>query len=198
MVKNKNNQTTSTKCQYQAAASKPKCWFLVKTQVDRMSVKGKSIVLKVGIVIKCLTKQNNKNNAPTVTWNPWNPVVTKNELPYTFSFHVKVIPYLYSTHWQNKNVTPNIIVTTKCLAKFSWPVKFDAFKIAWCAKVIVTPEVNNNKVLIKGNPIISKGWILNGGQTQPKAIDGDKLKWKKPQKNAKKNITSETINNAIP
>jgi len=32
----------------------------------------------------------------------------------------------------------------------------------------------------------------------PIAIDGDRLKWKKPQKNAKKNITSDTINKAIP
>lgn len=37
-----------------------------------------------------------------------------------------------------------------------------------------------------------------GGQTQPIATAGDKLTWKNAQKNAKKNITSETINNAIP
>jgi len=40
--------------------------------------------------------------------------------------------------------------------------------------------------------------MLFGGHTVPIAIEGDKLKWKKPQKKAKKNITSETINNAIP
>ena len=32
----------------------------------------------------------------------------------------------------------------------------------------------------------------------PTEIDGAKLRWKKAQKNAKKNITSETINKAIP
>ena len=42
------------------------------------------------------------------------------------------------------------------------------------------------------------GWILLGGQTQPNAIEGDKLKWKNAQKKAKKNIISDTINKAIP
>jgi len=37
-----------------------------------------------------------------------------------------------------------------------------------------------------------------GGHTQPIATEGDKLAWKKAQKKAKKNITSETINNPIP
>ncbi len=68
----------------------------------------------------------------------------------------------------------------------------------WCANVIVTPEDKSNSVLTSGNPQISKGWIDLGGQIQPIAIDGDKLKWKKLQKKAKKNKTSETINNAIP
>jgi hypothetical protein len=70
--------------------------------------------------------------------------------------------------------------------------------MAWCAIVIVTPELSNKSVLTNGRPQISIGWIPLGGQTVPIAIEGDKLKWKNPQKNAKKNITSETINNAIP
>jgi hypothetical protein len=37
-----------------------------------------------------------------------------------------------------------------------------------------------------------------GGQTQPIPIDGDNVQWKKAQKKLKKNITSETINKAIP
>ena len=37
-----------------------------------------------------------------------------------------------------------------------------------------------------------------GGQTQPILIAGLRLQWKKPQKNEKKNITSEAINNIIP
>ena len=63
---------------------------------------------------------------------------------------------------------------------------------------MVTPEDNNKIVFIKGNPQTSNGWILFGGQTQPIAIAGDKLTWKNAQKNAKKNMTSETMNNAIP
>jgi hypothetical protein len=51
-----------------------------------------------------------------------------------------------------------------------------AFNIAWCANVIVTPDDNNSKVLTKGNPQISRGWIPLGGQTQPIKIDGAKLK----------------------
>ena len=53
-------------------------------------------------------------------------------------------------------------------------------------------------MLVKGNSQISSAWILLGGQTQPMAIDGAKLTWKKAQKKAKKNKTSETINKAIP
>ena len=52
----KNIQTTSTKCQYQAAASNPKwCalkkWYLI-----------------------CLNKQTIKNTVPINTWKPWKPV----------------------------------------------------------------------------------------------------------------------------
>ena len=52
----KNNQTTSTKCQYQAAASNPK-WC---------------------VIVKCLfitlNKQTVRKIVPIKTWNPWNPV----------------------------------------------------------------------------------------------------------------------------
>jgi hypothetical protein len=43
-----------------------------------------------------------------------------------------------------------------------------------------------------------KGCIACGGQIEPISIVGAKLEWKKAQKNAKKNITSDTINNNIP
>ncbi len=46
---------------------------------------------------------------------------------------------------------------------------------------------------------MSNGWMPFGGHTQPIAIDGDKLRWKKAQKKSKKkNITSETMKNSIP
>ena len=37
-----------------------------------------------------------------------------------------------------------------------------------------------------------------GGQTAPISIVGPKEEWKKAQKNEKKNITSDVINNNIP
>lgn len=55
-VINKNNHTTSTKCQYHAAASNPKWCSLVKW--FKYNLKRHTI----------------KNNVPTITWKPWNPV----------------------------------------------------------------------------------------------------------------------------
>lgn len=69
---------------------------------------------------------------------------------------------------------------------------------ALCAHVVAKPEVKRRSVLVKGSSQISKAWRLLGGQTQPIAIDGAKLTWKKAQKKAKKNKISETINKAIP
>jgi hypothetical protein len=40
--------------------------------------------------------------------------------------------------------------------------------------------------------------ILIGGQIKPKNIDGDKLEWKKAQKNPAKNKTSDPINKIKP
>ena len=56
---NKNNQTTPTKCQYQAAASNPKWWFDDKCKV------------------MCRNKRVVRNVVPIITCSPWNPVVTK-------------------------------------------------------------------------------------------------------------------------
>ena len=43
-----------------------------------------------------------------------------------------------------------------------------------------------------------KVWIPCGGHIPPIHIEGERLKWKKAQKNAKKNIISEVINKSIP
>lgn len=59
-VINKNNQTTSTECQYHIAKIKP-LWCLV--------VKWLYINLK---------KDKNKQTIPTNTWNPCKPVNIKN------------------------------------------------------------------------------------------------------------------------
>ena len=60
------------------------------------------------------------------------------------------------------------------------------------------PDDNNKIVFTKGKPQTSRCCVPNGGHTIPIAIEGAKLKWKKAQKNAKKNIISETINNNMP
>lgn len=63
MFKYKNNQTTSTKCQYQAAASNPK-WCIL----DRWP-----LYIRI--------RQINKNVVPIITWIPWNPVAIKKVEP---------------------------------------------------------------------------------------------------------------------
>lgn len=59
----KKSQTTSTKCQYQAAASKPKWWLEVKWW--RI----------------CRSRQTARKVEPIRTWRPWNPVATKKVAP---------------------------------------------------------------------------------------------------------------------
>lgn len=61
----RNSQTTSTKCQYQAAASKPKWCFEVKWNFN------------------CRTKHTRRNVEPIITCRPWNPVAIKKVDPYT-------------------------------------------------------------------------------------------------------------------
>jgi|TARA_B100000242_G_C42953458_1_gene442149 hypothetical protein len=70
--------------------------------------------------------------------------------------------------------------------------------IAWCAYVTVAPEHNKINVFKSGTSIGSKTSIPFGGQIEPISITGAKAAAKKAQKNAKKNITSETINKIIP
>lgn len=63
MHKYRKIQTTSTKCQYQAAASKPKWRSDEKWQ---LMVRARHTRRKV---------------VPIITWRPWNPVATKNVVP---------------------------------------------------------------------------------------------------------------------
>lgn len=56
---------TSTKCQYQAAASNPKWW---------LDVKWKLISRR---------RQTDRKDDPMITWSPWKPVATKKVEPYT-------------------------------------------------------------------------------------------------------------------
>lgn len=70
--------------------------------------------------------------------------------------------------------------------------------ISWCARVMVAPGGSNVNVLSNGTPHGLKGFILFGGHTDPISTVGDKLEWKKAQKRAGRNITSETMNKIIP
>jgi hypothetical protein len=71
-------------------------------------------------------------------------------------------------------------------------------KIAWCAQVTVTPDARRTAVLRRGIENALIGEIPVGGHVQPSSGTGDNLLWKKAQKNAKKNRTSDEINRAIP
>jgi len=69
---------------------------------------------------------------------------------------------------------------------------------ARCAHTVATPELKRMTVLANGK---CKGFNVSipfGGHTAPMLTDGAMLLWKKAQKNMKKNITSEVINNTIP
>lgn len=59
--------TTSTKCQYHAAASNPKC----------------RVFEKCDIMVRI--RHTKRNEDPISTCAPWNPVATKNVDPYTLS-----------------------------------------------------------------------------------------------------------------
>jgi hypothetical protein len=68
----------------------------------------------------------------------------------------------------------------------------------WCAQVTVTPEASNTAVFRSGTLNGFRGLIPTGGQQHPSSGVGDNLLWKKAQKKAKKNNTSEVINRIIP
>ena len=63
---------------------------------------------------------------------------------------------------------------------------------------MVNPEITKIIVFANGTPAGSIVGKPIGGHWPPIQIDGDKLAEKKAQKNAKKNITSEAMNNNIP
>jgi len=64
--------------------------------------------------------------------------------------------------------------------------------------VIVAPEQRSIRVFNNGTAVGSNTSIPFGGQILPISMVGAKLAAKKAQKNAKKNMTSETMNNITP
>lgn len=91
---NKNNHTTSTKCQYHAAASKPKWWV---DDIKFLFIRKKDTIKKV---------------VPIITWIPWKPVVIKNDEPKILSL-IENWAWIYSHIWRIENVKPNRMVINK-------------------------------------------------------------------------------------
>jgi len=92
-----------------------------------------------------------------------------------------------------KTVAKVIVKTSAVCALFLAPQT-----IAWCAQVTVAPEVSKSAVFNKGTPQGLNVSSPLGGQTPPKTMEGLRLASKNAQKNATKNIISETINNKTP
>jgi len=81
----------------------------------------------------------------------------------------------------------------------AWIVFFRFVSISlWCAHVTVTPDASRTAVFSSGTLNGFKGLIPVGGQAHPNSGVGDNLLWKKAQKKAKKNSTSEVMNRIIP
>lgn len=167
--------TTSTKCQYHAAASNPKWWPAEKWWAQ---VRIKQIV---------------RNEDPIRTWRPWNPVATKNVVPYTLSAMVKGAT-MYSPAWRNVKYPPKQTVSNR-----AWraSVRLPSINL-WWAQVTVTPDARRTAVFRRGTLNGLSGLMPEGGQEHPISGVGDRLLWKNAQKKAKKNITSEVINKIIP
>lgn len=172
---NKNNHTTSTKCQYQAAAKNPTWCLALKWFLNSR------YNMAINIIV------------PTITCTPWNPVAIKNVDPYTESANVNDAS-IYSSACKYKKYTPNkqvvvnlIRASESCLAS-----------IEWWAHVTVTPDKSKMAVLSNGTEKASMTVIPTGGHIIPISQEGANDEWKKAQKNLKKNITSLTINKSIP
>lgn len=60
------------------------------------------------------------------------------------------------------------------------------------------PEARRTAVLRRGTEKGLIGEIPGGGQVQAIWGVGARAEWKNPQKNAKKNITSDVMNSSIP
>lgn len=138
-------------------------------------------------------RHTNRNVDPIRTCAPWNPVATKNVDPYTLSAILNEAS-IYSPAWRKVKYNPRATVIIS-----AWIVldRLCSNRL-WCAQVTVTPDAKRTAVLSNGTLNGFNGVIPVGGQAQPSSGAGDKLLWKKAQKNAKKNSTSDVMNRIIP
>lgn len=138
-------------------------------------------------------KHTIKNVLPMITWRPWNPVATKKVDPYTLSAIVKGAS-IYSSVCSTVKYNPSITVTNN-----AWiACGRDPSISLWCAQVTVTPDAKSTAVFNNGTLNGLIGVIPVGGHVQPSSGVGASLLWKKAQKKAKKNKTSDVINKIIP
>jgi len=123
----RNNHTTSTKCQYHAAASNLKWWLIA------------SCPLNIRI------KLTAKNAVPISTWSPWNPVDTKKVLPIAPS-EIENWDSKYSKACRIEKYTPSEIVIRRALnaCPYEPPIRL------WWAQVMDTPDANKIVVFKRG------------------------------------------------
>ncbi len=125
MKLNRNNHTTSTKCQYQIAISRPKWCQEVKDE------------------LRARTRHTRRNKVPIKTCSPWKPVAIKNVDPKTLSLIVKE-EIKYSITWRMVKYNPRTIVTIHGTNHGELPIKL------WWAQVTLTPELRRIRVFSSG------------------------------------------------
>jgi len=159
-IENKNNQTISTKCQYQILISK------------KTAPKVKYFLIKINVF-------KTKSPAPITTCLPWSPVNRKNHPPKIPSA-IKTPAVLYSTAWTKTNPLPKKIVVTK---KTPRPPPKNEKK--W-KKVIETLDLIKKTEFKRGRP--NKETLLKnpGTHSMPKKKSPPKALFKPPQKKTKK------------
>lgn len=138
-------------------------------------------------------KHTSRKDDPIRTWAPWNPVATKNVDPYTLSAMVKEAS-MYSPAWRIVKYIPKVMVRARAWIEF---FRLPSISL-WWAQVTVTPDASSTAVFRRGTLNGFKGLMPAGGQQQPNSGVGESLLWKKAQKKAKKNRTSDVINRIIP
>jgi hypothetical protein len=139
------------------------------------------------------SRHTRRKDDPIRTCAPWNPVATKNVDPYTLSA-IENEASMYSPAWRSVKYMPREIVNVR-----AWIVFFRLVCIRlWWAHVTVTPDARRTAVFRSGTLNGLSGLIPVGGQAHPSSGVGANLLWKKAQKKAKKNRTSDVINKIIP
>ncbi len=64
-------------------------------------------------------------------------------------------------------------MAARWVQNFKVSVLFVIFRIEWCAKVMVTPELTSKIVFVRGKPQGSIAGVPKGGHIKPNSIEGD-------------------------